>query len=413
MESEDFADPTSQIDGRDSPTAGVSSGRGDSDEDGLDAKTVPPRLGAQGADSSAPMVGASFDDYELLDEIARGGMGIVYRARQRSLGRIVALKMIRPEQFADEDEVRRFRDEANVVAKLRHPAIVAIHDLGVDAGRHFFTMDLIEGESLAGRLARGPLQCREAANLVRIVAGAVAHAHSRQIVHRDLKPANILLDENGAPHVTDFGLALRRPEGVEATPGETLPGGAIVGTPGFMPPEQAAGRPYVVGPTLDVYALGAVLYATLTGRAPFHAATALETLVQVLETNPASPCVVNRAVPRDLDAIVMKCLRKSPRDRYANAQEVADDLARFLADQPVHARRGQRLYASFQWLRRNLILASVSSTAALLLASLTLLLAWAYRAEVLRRMELERELEDVRRAPGAFRAFPAPRSLAR
>ena len=246
-----------------------------------------------------------FGDYELLAEIARGGMGVVYRARQRSLQRIVALKMIRAGELASEAEIQRFHVEAEAAANLDHPGIVPIYEVGQHAGQHYFSMGYVEGDSLAARVALGPLPPRWAAELVREVAQAVQYAHEQGVIHRDLKPANILLDRTGRPRVTDFGLAKR----VASDSNLTL-SGQVIGTPSYMPPEQAAGHADQIGPSADVYALGAVLYALLTGRPPFQAATPADTLWQVLEQDPVPLRQLNPAVPRDLETIALKCLEK-------------------------------------------------------------------------------------------------------
>ncbi len=225
-----------------------------------------------------------FGDYELLEELARGGMGVVFKARQVKLNRIVALKMILGGQFASDEQVRRFYVEAEAAANLDHPGIVPIYEVGQHEGQHFYSMGFVEGQSLSHRLADGPLPPREAAELIRKTAEAVAAAHQRGVVHRDLKPSNILLDAQGQPRVTDFGLAKR----IESDSGLTA-AGRVVGTPSYMPPEQAAGRIDEVGPLADVYALGATLYCLLTGRPPFQAANIPETLRQVIDQEPVSP----------------------------------------------------------------------------------------------------------------------------
>ena len=288
-----------------------------------------------------------FGDYELLEEIARGGMGVIYKARQVSLNRIVALKMILAGQLASADDVKRFHTEAEAVANLQHPNIVAIHEVGEHEGQHYFSMDYIDGQSLAAKLTAGPLPPREAAELLQQVAAAVGYAHRRGVIHRDLKPANILLDQNGQPRVTDFGLAKRIEGGSELTGT-----GQILGTPSFMPPEQAAAKTDQIGPLSDVYALGAVLYNMLTGRAPFQAASPLETLLQVLEQPPVAPRGLNANVPRDVEAICLKCLEKKSCRRYAAAEELADDLGRFLRGEPIQARRRTVLTLALYWMRR-------------------------------------------------------------
>jgi hypothetical protein len=286
-------------------------------------------------------------DYELLEEIARGGMGVVYRARQVSLNRTVALKMILAGRLASAADVQRFRTEAEAAANLDHPNIVPIYEVGEHDGQQYFSMGYVEGGGLADKLAAGPLPPREAAALLRPLAEAVQFAHDRGVIHRDLKPSNVLIDAAGRPKVSDFGLAKR----VQKADGPTATGD-VLGTPAYMPPEQAGGTPALVGPLADVYALGAVLYACLTGRPPFQAATPLDTLMRVLTDDVVPPRRLNPAVPRDLETVCLKCLEKKPERRYGSAQELADDLGRFLEGEPVVARRAGRLRRAGAWLRK-------------------------------------------------------------
>ena len=255
-----------------------------------------------------------FGDYEIIREIARGGMGVVFLARQASLNRPVALKMILAGQLADDTDVKRFYTEAEAAANLDHPGIVPIHEVGQHEGQHYFSMGFVDGESLAQRLSRGPLPAREAALLLAKVAEAIEYAHRRGVIHRDLKPANVLIDQSGNPRVTDFGLAKR----LQADSGLTG-SGQIMGTPSYMPPEQAGGHRGGVGPATDVYALGATLYALITGRPPFQAATAMDTVIQVVAEEPVPPRRLNPAIPRDLETIILKCLEKEPPKRYDSA----------------------------------------------------------------------------------------------
>lgn len=274
-----------------------------------------------------------FGDYVLIEEIARGGMGIVYKAKQTRLNRIVALKMILSGQLASEADIARFYVEAEAAAHLEHPGIVPVFEVGEFEGQQFFSMGFVEGDSLASLVSSGPLPPNEAAGLVEQIAQAIAFAHSKNVIHRDLKPANVLLDGDGSPKVTDFGLAKKT-----HTDSQLTGSGQILGTPSYMPPEQASGNTKKVGPEADVYSLGAILYCLLTGRPPFQAATVMDTLMQVIEQEPPPVRQLNSSVPADLDAICAKCLMKDPAQRYATADELAEDLGRFLSGETVNAR---------------------------------------------------------------------------
>jgi serine/threonine-protein kinase len=278
---------------------------------------------------------ATLGDYELIEEIGRGGMGVVYRATQKSLGRTVALKMLLRRDLASRADLARFRSEAEAAARLDHPGIVSIFDVGESDGLPFYSMRFIEGTTLARQLAAGPLPPREAATLLAKVADAVQAAHDRGVLHRDLKPSNILIDATGRPHVSDFGLAKRLEEDQSVT--HT---GAILGTPCYMSPEQAAGSRGDVGPTSDVWSLGAILYQMLTGRPPFQASSPMDTLLAVLETDPPAPRTVATGVDRDLEMIALKSLQKPQELRYASAGGLAADLRAFLAGETIAARRG-------------------------------------------------------------------------
>ena len=294
--------------------------------------------------------------YEVLGEIARGGMGVVYRARQNSTHRIVALKTILASEFASEELLQRFRLEAQTAAKLTHPGIVPIYEVGMHQGQPFFSMGLVEGESLAVRLREGPLAQKDAAKLIQQVAQAVEYAHQQGVIHRDLKPGNILIDADGQPYVTDFGLAKQVEGGNELTTT-----GQVLGTPSYMPPEQALGNMDEIGPQSDVYGLGAVLYAMLTGRPPFQAASVMETLKQVLNVDPVSPRTLAPTISRDLETICLKCLEKEPARRYRDAGELADDLSRYLDGKPITARPISSAHKIVKWVRRNPVVSALAT----------------------------------------------------
>jgi tRNA A-37 threonylcarbamoyl transferase component Bud32 len=314
----------------------------------LEKPAEAPTLGPNGAVPS--LVGSRIrylGDYELLEELGRGGMGVVYKARQESLNRTVALKMILAGQLASPADVHRFHAEAEAAAGLSHPNIVPIYEIGEYQGQHYFSMELIDGTNLAHRAADLRKNLKSAVRLVAKVARAVHHAHQHGILHRDLKPGNILVDAAGEPHVADFGLA-KRVDGA----GPQTRTGAIVGTAGYMAPEQARAEKMLTV-AADVYGLGAILYELLTGRPPFRAATEVETIVQVLDRDPPRPRTLNPQIDRDLEAICLKCLEKNPQDRYATAEALAQDLERWLAGQTIRARRaglGKRL---LKWAKRN------------------------------------------------------------
>jgi serine/threonine-protein kinase len=299
---------------------------------------VPPTLPlAHEFPSDSFRLPAQFGDYELQQELGRGGMGVVYLARQSSLNREVAVKMILRGQFATQLDRERFETEAQSAAKLDHPGIVPVYEVGEIEGRPYFSMKHVAGTTLAQRLAQGPLPPREAARILATVARAIHFAHMRGVLHRDLKPSNILLDANGEPHVTDFGLAKQL-----TADGETVTKtGMMLGTPAYMAPEQAAGIRGQVGPQSDVYSLGVILYHMLTGRPPFQAASPAEMMLLVLEQDPVPPRMLNPKADRDLEMICLRCLQKPIDLRYPSAAALADDLEAFLNDESISARSGR------------------------------------------------------------------------
>ena len=321
-----------------------------------------------------------FGDYELLERIASGGMGVVYKARQLSVNRVVALKMIIGGQLATEAEVLRFHAEAEAAAHLDHPNIVPIYEVGEHEGRHYFTMKFIDGGNLAARVHALRDDPVAAATLLADCAVAVHHGHRRGILHRDLKPANILIDLEGHPHVSDFGVAKRMDAGSGLTQS-----GTVLGTPAYMAPEQAAGHVKDITTSADVYSLGAILYELLTGRPPFQADSPHETIRLVMEQPPARPRSVNPAVDRDLETICLKCLDKDRKLRYRSAEELADELRRYVNGEPIKARPVGRAARTWRWSRRNPLAASVLAVATLLLVFTSAAAVYVARAQVAAR----------------------------
>ena len=318
--------------------------------------------------------GRVFGDFELQEKIGAGGMGVIYKARQISLNRIVALKMILGER-ADRD---RFRLEAEAIAAMAHPNIVSIYEIGEHDGRLFFSMQFIDGCNLKQYIAQNKITANEAAKITESVARAVHYAHQRGILHRDLKPANILMDVDGQPHITDFGLAKHIERDTELTTS-----GTIMGTPGYMAPEQASGKIKNLTVATDVYGLGAILYALLTGEAPFTGNSTLEVIRQVSEVPPRSPRIVSPDIDQDIETLCLKCLEKAPEHRYVSAEDLANDLSRFLSGLPVQARPVPGLEKAWRWCRRNPAIAGLSTLAVLLLLATTVssfLLAISERA---------------------------------
>jgi eukaryotic-like serine/threonine-protein kinase len=323
-----------------------------------------------------------FGRYELIEEIGRGGMGVVYKARQLDLDRIVALKMILSHRLAAPDDVKRFHREARAAGSLRHPNIVGIHEAGQVHGQHFFAMDFVEGESLSALVAKGRWDAHRAAHCMALVARAVQYLHEHGIIHRDLKPSNILIDRSGNPAVTDFGLVK-----IYEDPEDRTQTGVILGTPGYMPPEQAAGRVSEISHRSDVYSLGAILYELLTGRPPFRDDNPLNTLLQVLESEPTPLGKIVPEIEEELARICMRCLEKDPARRFPSAEALAQDLERFLRSEPIETQPQGFSQRIRRWVRRD---TTRAARLAILLAALVIMQAqhtlsgqhWAYHLEI-------------------------------
>jgi WD40 repeat protein len=361
--------------------------------------------------------------FEIEAVLGRGGMGVVYRARHLALKRMVALKMILAGGHAGEADIQRFHIEAEAVARLQHPNIVQVFEVGADRGLPYCALEYVDGGSLGQKLQTGPLPPREAAKLVETIAGAIYLAHSRNIIHRDLKPANVLLTADGTPKVTDFGLARQ----LDADSGQTRTG-AIMGTPSYMAPEQAHGESKNVGPPADVYALGVILYECLTGRPPFQGANVVETLDRVRTEEPVAPRRIMPRTPIDLETVCLKCLAKEPERRYSSAKELADDLGRFRRGEPVAARPVGAFERSWRWCRRNKLVASLGALLSFLVVAGTVVAVVAAmhfnriakdrqaalddRAKALAQAESDRALADTRREMADTERDLAQRMLA-
>jgi serine/threonine-protein kinase len=331
-----------------------------------------------------------FGDYELLEEIARGGMGIVYKARQISLNRMVALKMILAGSFASSRDIQRFRTEAEAAANLDHPHIVPIHEVGEHDGKQYYSMKFVEGTSLSGHVRSDPR--KEAEGMVAVIR-AVHHAHQRGVLHRDLKPSNVLVDSQGKRLVTDFGLAKR----LTTSGGSFTETGQVLGTPRYMAPEQAAGRKDLTV-AADIYSLGAILYERLTGQTPFTGDDALTLLRQARESAPPRPSTIQAGFDRDLETIVLKCLEKEPGRRYSSAEALADDLDRWLRGEPILARPVGQLERSLLWARRNPVLAATGSLSILALLMVAILSSIAASQAAARARAEARERDVARQA---------------
>ncbi|MCH2210342.1 MAG: serine/threonine protein kinase [Fuerstiella sp.] len=322
--------------------------------------TVPPRKDFHSSPdvsrthTAQPAIPNRFDGYEIIEEIARGGMGVVYRAYQKSLDRVIAIKTVLAGNHASEDIIRLFRTEARAAAKLNHPGIVPVYDVGECHGYHYFSMPVIDGVSLSDRVARGPLDPDEAARLLQVVAETIQFAHEHRVIHRDLKPGNILIDPHDQPLITDFGIARRIDD--QQTPDDV---DTLMGTAEYMPPEQALGEP--TGPLSDVYSLGATLYCLLTGRPPFQSHNTLDTLLAVIQRDPVPPRRLNERIPRDLALICLKCMQKRPEDRYQSARAVAEEFTRFLEGEPVLVHPVGNVGTFVRWMRREPRSAAISA----------------------------------------------------
>jgi WD40 repeat protein/predicted Ser/Thr protein kinase len=332
-----------------------------------------------------------FGDYELIEEIARGGMGVVYRARQISLDRVVAVKMLLFGPFSSDEFVRRFRAEAAAAAALQHPNIVAIHEIGDHEGTRFFSMEYVDGKSLADVVREDPRPVREVAGWLSVLARAVHYAHQRGVLHRDLKPSNVLLDSAGNLRLTDFGLAKRFVNGEDLSVS-----GQMIGTPNYMPPEQASSERGPVGPPSDVYSLGAILYHLLTGRAPVVADSLESTLLAVLHDEPVPLRLLNRSIPRALETICLNCLQKNSQRRYASAAALADDLDRFLRGEPIRARRAGWIEKLVLWCRRKP--AAAAAIASLGLVALGSAVTAGHLSHLNRLARWDRYLSEMGRA---------------
>ena len=337
-----------------------------------------PGPGQDPAQGQTSLTSTSFGDYELLEEIGRGGMGVVYKARQLSLNRIVAVKLILAGQFAEAKAIQRFRGEAMAAAVLRHPNIIGIYEIGLHAEKHFFSMEYVEGQNLAQLVGNRPLPAKKAARYMKLLAQAIQYAHEQGVLHRDLKPTNVLVESaTDEPRLTDFGLAKR----LDSESSLTVTG-QMMGSPHFMPPEQASPGHGRVGRQSDVYGLGAILYYLLTARAPFQAESLPMLAAEVMNTEPVPPRRLNPGVPRDLETICLKCLEKEPVRRFANAQELADDLGRFLADEPVQARPITSADKLWRWCRRKPAIAGLVAALNLALALGLTGVLWEWRRAV-------------------------------
>src|SRR4026209_2889628 len=350
-----------------------------------DAPTVAPKQQRTTSERLVEILG-ELGDYELLEEVGRGGQGVVFRARQKSLNRTVALKVISLGQWASTAHLKRFRREAEAAASLDHPSIVPIYEVGEREGACYFSMKFVEGGQLDEVVRRAPISIRQAAELIAKVARTVHYAHQHGILHRDIKPGNILLDAKGEPHLTDFGLA--RLVETESSMTRTLD---VLGTPSYMAPEQATGNNAAVSSVTDVYGLGAVLYQLLTGQPPFAGGATYETIKLLLDTEPKQPRLLNPKIDRDLSTICLKCLEKDPQRRYSSALALAEDLERWLNYEPIAARRAGIFTRGRKWVRRNPKLV-VAGIAGLLVGAAAI---WLFRGELFRASQFNPPAKSI------------------
>ncbi len=378
--------------------SGGAADRGSRDTKTVLQSTLEGQHGEPAVESDGVLKSVRVPGYEVLEELGRGGMGVVYKARQRSLDRIVALKMILAASHAGSTATARFLHEAKTIASLKHTHVVQVYEFGTHEGRPFFSLEYLEGGSLAEKLRGEPQAPAQAAKMVQTLAQAVQAAHEQGIVHRDLKPANVLLTADGIPKISDFGIAKQSDSIMTAT-------GEVLGTPSYMSPEQAAGKTKLVGAPADIYALGAILYELLTGRPPFKGASAWETIQLVTQSDPVAPCQLQPRVPLDLETICLKCLEKEPAKRYARATDVARDLGHFLAGEPIHARPVGKMERAGRWCLRNKAVAASSAAVALSLIAATVVsvLFWI-RAEQARRVEADRARSEASARQDAVQA---------
>jgi WD40 repeat protein/tRNA A-37 threonylcarbamoyl transferase component Bud32 len=361
-------------------------------ENFLNPSSQPPAQDGAATETDSPPPTPAFPripGYEILGELGRGGMGVVYKARQVKLDRLVALKMILAERHAGEADLARFRTEAEAIARLQHPSIVQVYEIGEHEGKPYFSLEFCSAGSLAQRLDGTPLQPNEAARLVETLARAMEAAHQKGIIHRDLKPANVLLLTDGTPKITDFGLAKKLNEA-----GQTA-SGAVLGTPSYMAPEQASGKGKVVGPASDVYALGAILYELLTGRPPFRAPSALDTLLQVVADDPVPPRQLQSRTPKDLETICLKCLQKEPPKRYVSALDLAEDLRRYQAGESVLARPVGLGEHMLKWVKRRPVIAGLAAAVVLVTLVGIAAFAWAFAEAVNEKNKTEKALKQA------------------